>query len=304
MATSVRLLRRYVWLIDTIRRAGRITLEEINQKWMDERTLRLENEEEIPERTFHRHRQAIADIFGIDILCNRYDGNTYFIDNDEALNRPSFTSWLFNGLAIDNRLIGNRGIANRVIFEDIPGGNEFLPLIIEALTKSRMIKLTYRRFNSADETERVIEPLGLKQSGRRWYLVARIPRCDNPTVFSLDRIQSVTMTDDTFIVDKFIDVSNYFDDVIGVNVDNDYDCEKVILRVYGSQCVYVETLPIHKSQRLVNRAKDYTDYEFNLRPEYEFQHAILALGAAAEVLSPRWLRDEIKWIAEEIVKRY
>lgn len=38
MATSVRLIRRYVWLIDTIRRAGNITLEEINQKWMEERS--------------------------------------------------------------------------------------------------------------------------------------------------------------------------------------------------------------------------------------------------------------------------
>ena len=91
MATSVRLIRRYVWLIDTIRRAGHITFEEINRKWMNERTLRLEHEDDLPERTFHRHRQAIADIFGIDILCNRYNGNTYYIENDEALNRPSFT---------------------------------------------------------------------------------------------------------------------------------------------------------------------------------------------------------------------
>ncbi|MDE6693701.1 MAG: WYL domain-containing protein, partial [Muribaculaceae bacterium] len=68
MATSVRLIRRYAWLIDTIRQAKCITLEEINRKWMEEKSLRLEDEGEIPERTFHRHRQAIADIFGIDIL--------------------------------------------------------------------------------------------------------------------------------------------------------------------------------------------------------------------------------------------
>lgn len=304
MATSVRLLRRYVWLIDTIRRAGRITLEEINRKWMDERTLRLENEEEIPERTFHRHRQAIADIFGVDILCNRFDGNTYYIDNDEVLKRPSFTSWLFNGLAVDNRLMGNRGIADRVIFEETPGGSEFLPVIIEALTENRMVTLTYLRFNSTAETGHTVEPYGLKQSGRRWYLIARIPGYGNPAVFSLDRIESLTMADDTFIPDKNINVQSYFDEVIGVNVDNDYDCEKVVMRVYGRQRAYVETLPLHKSQHIVKRTKDYTDYEFTLRPEYEFQHAILALGLAAEILSPRWLRDEIKWLAEEIVKRY
>lgn len=125
MATSVRLIRRYVWLIDTIRRAGHMTYEEINREWMEERVLRLEHEEEFPERTFHRHRQAIADLFGIDILCNRYDGNRYYIDNDDVLNRPSFTSWLFNGLSIDNLLTGNEDIAGRIMYEDAPGGTEF-----------------------------------------------------------------------------------------------------------------------------------------------------------------------------------
>lgn len=101
-----------MWLIDTIRRSGHITLEEINWRWLEERSLRLEHEKEIPERTFHRHRLTIADIFGIDILCNRYNGNTYYIEDDAALRQQSFSAMLFYGLAIDNRLRENREIAN------------------------------------------------------------------------------------------------------------------------------------------------------------------------------------------------
>ena len=141
MATSVRLIRRYVWLVDTIRRAGHITLEEINQKWSEERTLRLDDEDELPERTFHRHRQAIADIFGTDILCNRYNGNTYFIENEEALNSPSFTSWLFNGLSIGNQLMDNRDVSDRIVFED-SSCNDYLSLIIEAMTKNRYLTIS------------------------------------------------------------------------------------------------------------------------------------------------------------------
>lgn len=111
MATSVRLLRRYVWLVNTIIQAGEITFEDINNKWLEDRTLQLEDEGKIPERTFHHHRQAIADIFGLDIACNRYDGKTYYIENLEELNQPTFTSWLFNGLALDNQLTGNKEVA-------------------------------------------------------------------------------------------------------------------------------------------------------------------------------------------------
>lgn len=107
-----------------------------------------------------------------------------------------------------------------------------------------------------------------------------------------------------FVPDKTLDVTSYFNEVIGVNLDGDYDCEKVILRVYGKQCQYIETLPLHKSQRHIAGTKDYSDYELNLRPEYEFQHAILALGQNAEILYPQWLREEIKWLAEETAKRY
>ena len=304
MATSVRLIRRYVWLIDTIRRAGQITLEEINQKWLDERTLRLEHEGEIPERTFHRHRQAIADLFGIDILCNRYNGNTYYIENDDALNQPSFTSWLFNGLAIDNQLIGNKEMSRHIIFEETLKGSEFLSPIIEAMTKSQRIVLVYRRFSSSEATERVVEPYGLKQSKQRWYLIAKIEGNDKLTVFSLDRIESISLNGNLFEPDKNLDVNAYFDEVIGVNVDDDFDCESVRLRVYGRQRDYIDTLPLHKSQVIIARTKEYTNYELNLRPEYEFQHAILALGPDAEILSPQWLREEIKWLATETARRY
>ena len=105
---SLKLIRRYVWLVNTIRQTKQITLEEINKKWMDDRTLRNEDEGKIPERTFHRHRQAIADLFGLDIQCRRNNGNTYYIENEETLNSPSFTSWIFNAFSIDNHLMRNK----------------------------------------------------------------------------------------------------------------------------------------------------------------------------------------------------
>lgn len=304
MATSVRLIRRYVWLIDVIRRAGQITLEGINQKWRDERTLRLEHEDEIPERTFHRHRQAIADIFGIDILCNRYNGNTYYIENDDALSAPSFTSWLFNGLVIDNQLMDNKELAARIVFEDTPGGSEHLSPIIEAMAGNRVVELDYRSFGSKEAAVRTVEPYGLRQSGRRWYLIARIQGRDTLTVYALDRIETLKLTEGIFVPDKVTDAWYRFDDVVGVNADHDYDCEKIMLRVHGRQCDYMDSLPLHKSQRLLARTKDYSDYGLCLRPEYEFQHAILAMGPSAEILSPQWLREEIRWLAEETARRY
>ena len=301
--SSVRLIRRYVWLVDTIRNAGKITLDEINRKWLEERSLRLEEEGEIPPRTFHRHRQAIADIFDIDILCDRFDRNRYYIENEDVLSRPSFTSALFNSLAIDNKLMNDKNISDRIIFEELTGDSCFITSIIDALIKNRRLKIIYNRFGH-NPTNHTVEPYGLRQTGKRWYMIAHISGFDGLTVFALERIERIEMTSEEYELDKSFDLRGYFDEVVGVNLDEEYKCEDVVLRVYDTQRNYIETLPLHKSQKLINRQKSYSDYSYRLRPEYEFQHEVLKLGFNAEVLSPEWLRKEIKWRATEILKLY
>lgn len=304
MATSVRLLRRYVWLVETIRRAKRIKLEEINQKWLLNTSLRNEDENEIPERTFHRHRDAIADIFGIEILCDRSAGNVYYVANEEELIKPSFTAALFNGLSIDNQLISNREVSKRILFEETPGGAEYLPLIIEALSKNLIIKMDYRSFNNPQQKQYKIEPYALKQSDKRWYLISHIPDFETLTVFALDRIEDMSLTDVPFVYDANWNIDDYFNEVIGVNLEDEYECEDIKIRVYGHQRNYIESLPLHRSQKLIKREKEYSDYSFKLRAEYEFQHEILKMGFNAEVLSPQWLRNEIRWRAQEILNLY
>ena len=62
---SAILLNRYIWLVDTIYSAGSISREEIDRRWC--RSLLSEGETHIPERTFHRYKEAIQELFQINI---------------------------------------------------------------------------------------------------------------------------------------------------------------------------------------------------------------------------------------------
>ncbi len=303
MATSVRLIQRYVWLVDVIRRAGSISLEEINRQWQNNSILNDMHENEIPERTFHRCKDAIRDLFGLEIVCNR-SSNTYSIRNIEILEHPSFTSWLFNGLSINNILMSNEDVRNEVIFEDTPKGNEYLPLVIEGIGKKKVLSMTYRSYNNSEDTHWNIEPMGLKQYRRRWYMICRTPQGSKFLTFSLDRIKSLELTDVSFESKGSEDINGMFGEVLGVNLDDDYDAEEIIVRVYGKQRQYFESVPLHASQKRIDCTKDYSDYQFHLRPEYEFQHEILRLGDDAEVLSPQWVRDEMRDYAQGMLQRY
>ncbi len=303
MATSVRLIRRYVWLVDTIRRAGHISLDDINARWLDNYSLNPDHEGEIPERTFHRHREAIADLFGVEIACDRAT-NTYYIKDTSELDHPSFTSWLFNGLALDNQLMTHEGIKSRIMFEDTPGGMEHLSVIVEAMSTNRALSMTYRSYNRPDvETEWLIEPRGLKQYRRRWYLICSKVDEDSLITFALDRIVNLELTDKIFEPEDGDEISKMFSEVVGVFIDPDLDVEDVVVRVYGKQRRYFEGTPLHHSQTLVYKTDEYSDYRFRLRPEYEFQHELLRLGQDAEVLSPQWLRDDMVWYGNKIIER-
>ncbi len=63
---------RYVWLIDTIQQYGYITFSDLSDLW--QRSSINEDGSPLPERTFFNHRDAIRDIFGIDIKFDRYSG--------------------------------------------------------------------------------------------------------------------------------------------------------------------------------------------------------------------------------------
>ena len=56
------LFKQYVWMVDTIQRCKRITLADLNERW-----LRTELSEGRPlsRTTFNRHRNEVEEIFGI-----------------------------------------------------------------------------------------------------------------------------------------------------------------------------------------------------------------------------------------------
>ena len=61
--------KSYIWLLETLQSRGPLTLAEIKKLWM--RSSVNDEGKELATRTFANHVASIADIFGIDILCDR-----------------------------------------------------------------------------------------------------------------------------------------------------------------------------------------------------------------------------------------
>lgn len=281
---------RYVWLIDTINRAGHITLTDISRKWEDSSL----NDEGGPlaERTFHNHRIAIEDTFGIEIKCDRSLG--YYIANSDDLEGDGVRQWLLESLSLNNILNETKDMRERILFEDIPSSKRWLTVLVNAMRDGKAVEMTYKSFWRGEETTFIAHPWCLKLFKQRWYVLAKSEEYDEPRIYSLDeRMLAITPTKKALKVPSKFNAREFFSNFFGIFIGRDYKPERIVLKVEAYQVNYFNSLPLHPSQRLIESNDEYSVYEYWLAPTLDFRQEVLRHGPTVEVLEPETFREEV-----------
>lgn len=299
--------KQYTWLVNTIRKAGRITLAEINERW---RETEMSGGVDLARATFNRHRDAIMDMFGIIIECDHRD-NTYYIYNEQVLREDSVQNWMLSTLTVNNIISESQSLQDRILLERVPTEGEYLPMVIEAMKRSVRIAIKYRKYGDEEPRSLDFEPYCLKMFRQRWYVLGHFHRdmddgedIDYFGMFAFDRILEMRLTDIKFQVDPDFDAEVYFSECYGVLVNDDTEAETVLIRVYGYEQYYITDLPIHHSQREISRSEGHTDFELFVRPTPDFIKHLIGLGSQVKVLSPKWLAEEVARIHYESLMLY
>lgn len=295
------LLKRYLWLIDTLKRGGEMTYDEIAERW--DKSLINDSGSALSKRTFYNHCQAVARHFGIDIECRRGRGlNLYSIANPEAIEENSLTKWVLDSFSLGELLLGNASIADKILLEEIPSGREWLEPILKALQDNHQIELEYENFFGV-KFSGTVSPLCVKLFKRRWYVLCEVGK-DRKRIFSLDRVINLSVTDSFFRYPKDFMPADYFRDVFGIVAGTGGKVENIVIRAYAELPGYLRSLPMHHSQREIGSNKDYTDFSLRLRPTFDFIQELLLHRDQLEVLSPQSLRDDISEIISKMKNHY
>lgn len=135
--------KSYIWLLETLQSRGPLTLAQIRQLWRRSSVNELGSD--LPARTFANHIEAISDIFGIEIVCDRRD-NTYSIVNEEDMDGTGIRSWMLNALSLNSLLNESAGMKDRIFFENVPSSHQFLTTVIQAIRDNRKLKVRYQGY--------------------------------------------------------------------------------------------------------------------------------------------------------------
>ena len=294
------LLGKYVWLVETIYNAGQITFEEINQKWLDDDM----DVTPIPLRTFHKWRIAAEEMFGLVIDCERKGGYHYYIGNAREVRDGGLRSWLLSTISVSNLLLDSQQLKDRIILEDIPSGQHYLPKIIEAMKTNTVITITYQSYWREESNTFDVYPYCVKLFKQRWYLVALSPYYDKVMIYSLDRIFGLWKKKEKFTMPDDFDPTEFFQNYYGVIAGTKGKPETVKIKISAGQANYLRSLKLHATQDEIERTDEYSIFSYRLRAEYDFIMELLSKGGDVEVLEPVWLRNEMAGIVKRMWDKY
>lgn len=291
---------RYVWLIDTIRRHGYITFSDISDLW--QKASINEDCGYLPERTFFNHREAISDIFGIEI---KFDKSLGYYITDDSNDTEGIRNWLLASLSVNNLINESAAMHSRILFEKIPSGEKYLSTIIEAMKEGKILEMTYQRFQDDEPKTYDVAPYCVKVYKQRWYMLAKpTDRKSGLHIYALDRIHLLQQTRKDFKLPERFNAENYFADWFGIVHDEEYEPCTIRLKVWSKQRNYFRTLPLHHSQKETEIHDDWSVFEYRMAPTWDLEQELLQYNDNVEVLEPQSLRDQMIEHAGNILELY
>lgn len=287
--------KRYIWLVDLINRRKYVSFKEISEAWM--RSPLNETGDPLSERTFFNHKDAIAGMFGIEILNDRSLG--FYIGRSDV-GSDETSDWMLHTLCLNNVLHENADMKDRILMEKVPSSERFLTDIISAMRDFRVISLCYQSFRHPEPFCFNVRPYCVKYFKQRWYLLGDSDL--GLRIYSSDRFVDMEELEEHFEIPKGFDAEEYFGNYFGVIIGE--EPEDVKIRVVPDQVKYFRTLPLHGSQRETVQEDGSSVFSYHIAPTFDFVQEILSHGADVEVLEPAELRESVADIIAGMASRY
>lgn len=287
------LLTKYIWLIQTLVRAGErgLSMAELSERWESRFG------DPYPRRTFNNHREAIQAIFGIAIGCDRSTWRYFIHGSEDISDGDSETAWIINTFTVSNMLTqGKERLPGRISVEDIPSGHRYLTQIMEAMLGNRELRISYAKYTSEKADWYTVWPYALKEYSRRWYVVGYCRERSAVRVYGLDRIDGLEMLGNTFRLPAGFDVDELFATSFGIYL-SDRPAARTTFRATLQEAKFLRDLPIHWSQK--EEASDGNSVTFSIfaAPNTNMIMELCRHGDRIEVLEPAEIR---KAVAEEL----
>jgi hypothetical protein len=280
-----KIINKYIWIVDTIQRYGRITREDLNNLWVKSS---LSEGEPMSRRSFYNYRQGIAETFNIQIESSP-GSYEYYISSEGDDNASKLINLMLDSVAMSDMLSDSHSVSNRIILEDVPSARINLPTVMGALKSLNRITFTYHAHNRISaKDDVVIEPYCVRLFKQLWYVIGYNVKDKKIKTYSLDRISNLVVNSDTFVMPADFDGNAYFYYCFGVMTSQSKP-KKVTLKASKNKAKYLRALPLHHTQKEISHEGS-SLFTYDLCITNDLVAEILSFGSEVEVITPPELK--------------
>ena len=172
-------------------------------------------------------------------------------------------------------------------------GLDFLDIIYKAIVNKQSLEIKYRSFKARSASELIFYPYLLKEYRNRWFVFGNKKGTDGLFNLALDRIHKLDVSEkEPYRENTFFDIETFFDPVVGVTCNIGSKPQPVRFQVSPEHAPYVQTKPIHKSQKLIERLDDGAMvFEIEVVINQELQREFFGYAEGIRILAPQSLAD-------------
>lgn len=289
-------IKRQFLIIEFLRKYP-ATFQEIDD-YLQQKELEIGYKLSISQRTFQRDCIEILSLWDIEIGFNKRE-NKYEIKEDETT--PYFNR-VMEAFDIVRVLQQSKKVGQYLYLEKRKSkGTELFSEIFYAIENNLSVKFQHKNYWFGTRTDRYVVPLAIKESQNRYYLIAWDLNKKDFRSFGVDRINDLVITDQKNSAPK-IDIEEYYQYSFGI--ERYKEPVKIVLEFDIAQKEYVNSLPLHSSQRITRENGSTFILELLIHPTNDFIMEILRYGSICEVLEPQELREEVKERIKQVYAKY
>ncbi len=291
------LVEKYIFLVQTFVEAGDagLTWPQLQSRW------EARYGTAYPRRSFANHRAAVEEVFGVAITCDRSTNRYRIGQGESAVDKREAVDYLINTFTVNSLLtLGKERLSGRVAVEDVPSGQKWLTVAMQAMLDNAVLKIEYRKYLSTETDIRTIRPYAVKEFAKRWYLIAWSEEAAQLRTYALDRIKALDRTGETFKMPKDFSVDELFRDSYGIYLPEGETPVLVKLKATERESAYLQDLPLHPSQVSIGPNL----FALRVIPNPNFIMELCKRADRLEVLEPLELRQAVRQALNNAIQLY
>ncbi len=164
--------------------------------------------------------------------------------------------------------------------------------LYEGLLQDRQLEVTYRALTQGSRPKTYpVHPLGLVVMEQVVYLVCTLRDYPDPRFLAIHRIAAARLLEQAARRPPGFDIDAFIAQEFGIRLGA--EPLKLVLRVRNPLAAYLHETPIAKGQKIQDLDQTWSEVRVKVADTQQLRNWVRSLGAAAVVMSPASLREEI-----------